>query len=112
MIERALVPAGYEVVAANGGAAALEVAQRTVPDLVICDLVMPDVDGFEVVAGLKANPATRSVPILIITAHDLSPTEKARLRGNVLGIVSKGSDARLQLHEWLTRVVVPEQVGG
>jgi CheY-like chemotaxis protein len=112
MIERALVPAGYEVRLASGGTAALEMATQAVPDLVICDLVMPDVDGFEVVAGLKANPATSSVPILIITAHDLSPGDKARLRGNVLGIVSKGTDARVQLHDWLTRVAVPEQLGG
>jgi signal transduction histidine kinase/DNA-binding response OmpR family regulator len=113
MIERALAPAGYDVVAASGGVEALDMAARSVPDLVICDLVMPEVDGFGVVAGLKANPLTSSVPILILTAHDLSAADKARLRGNVLGIVSKGTDARLQLRDWLSRVaVVPGQAGG
>jgi len=112
MIERVLLPAGYEVLLAGGGGAALAMAAEAMPDLVICDLIMPDIDGFGVVAGLKGNPVTSSVPILILTAHDLSPAEKARLRGDVLGIVTKGADARLQLRDWLNRVAMPERVGG
>ena len=75
------------------------------PSLVICDLVMPDIDGFEVVASLKADPATRDVPILVVTAHDLTAADKLRLNGQILGVVSKGEGAAAGLRDWLGHVL-------
>ncbi|HEY3523813.1 MAG TPA: response regulator, partial [Candidatus Limnocylindrales bacterium] len=66
-MEAALRPAGFDVVRADGGSSAIGLARSEPPDLVICDLVMPDVDGFGVVAALKSEPATRRVPIIILT---------------------------------------------
>jgi CheY-like chemotaxis protein len=73
---------------------------------VICDLLMPDIDGFGVVAQLKADARTAPIPILICTAHDLTTSEKDRLHGQILGIVSKGPTAREGLRGWLGQAAV------
>jgi signal transduction histidine kinase/CheY-like chemotaxis protein len=106
LIRSALEPEGVEVVTAQGGREALEWAEHgQLVDLVICDLVMPDVDGFEVIAALKGNARTANVPIVVCTAYDLSPEQKARLNGHILGIVAKGQDARVGLLDWLEHAV-------
>jgi CheY-like chemotaxis protein len=89
------------VIRADGGREALEVAHARPPSLVICDLVMPDLDGFDVVASLKADPKTSHVPILVVTAHDLTPADKRRLNGQILGVISKGDGAAAGLRDWL-----------
>jgi signal transduction histidine kinase/CheY-like chemotaxis protein len=104
LIRATLEPEGYEVVTVQGGRAALEWARDGQPvDLVVCDLVMPEVDGFEVIAALKRERRTAHVPIVVCTAHDLNREQKARLNGQILGIVVKGQDARLGLLDWLSR---------
>jgi CheY-like chemotaxis protein len=62
---------------------------------------MPDLDGFDVVASLKANPKTSHVPILVVTAHDLTAADKRRLNGQILGVISKGDGAAAGLRDWL-----------
>lgn len=106
LIRRALEPEGVVVVTAQGGREALEWAEHgQLVDLVICDLVMPDVDGFAVISALKQNPRTAGLPIVVCTAHDLSPEQKERLNGKILGIVAKGQDARAGLLDWLEHAV-------
>jgi CheY-like chemotaxis protein len=91
-------------VTAQGGRAALDWARHgQLVDLVVCDLVMPEVDGFEVIAAFKRDRRTAMVPIVVCTAHDLTAAQKARLNGQILGIVAKGQDARLGLLDWLSR---------
>ena len=85
----------------------IELARSTCPDLVICDLLMPDVDGFEVVARLNEDPVTAAIPILVLTAHDLSEADKVRLNGRVLGIATKGTHGTDGLTDWLARVLPP-----
>ncbi len=104
LVGAALRPEGFEVVQADGGRAALARAGESRFDLVICDLLMPDLDGFEVVAALKADPGTRDVPILVLTAHPLSDAEKARLNGGIVGVIEKGDDAVEGLRRWLGRL--------
>jgi CheY-like chemotaxis protein len=106
LIRGALEPEGVEVVTAQGGREALEWADHgELVDLVICDLVMPDVDGFEVIAALKRNPRTAELPIVVCTGHDITPEQKAWLNGHILGIVAKGQDARVGLLDWLEHAV-------
>ena len=106
MVERALAPAGFEVELAASGHEGLERARHGGFDLVICDLVMPDLDGFEVVDHLHAGTDTRDLPILILTGHDISPSDKRRLNGHILGVVSKnGFDLRAELSRWIARAV-------
>ena len=105
LIDAALKPDGFDVVRASGGREALDIAGSTAIDLVICDLLMPEVDGFEVVSGLKADPRTSDVPILILTGHELTDSEKSRLNGKILGVVAKGDSARDGLRAWLSRTI-------
>lgn len=63
-----LTAEGYVVLEAAGGAEGIGMALRWPPDLVLCDLLMPGVDGFAVLARLRAEPATASVPFLFITS--------------------------------------------
>lgn len=59
---------GYVTMLASGGAQGIEMALRSRPDLVLCDLLMPEVDGFGVLARLRAEPATAGIPFIFITA--------------------------------------------
>jgi DNA-binding response OmpR family regulator len=104
LIDAALQPEGFDVVRATGGREAIDRAAAEPFDLVVCDLLMPDLDGFDVVTALKAEPSSREVPILILTAHTLTDAEKVRLNGQILGIVEKGEDGAAGLRRWLASI--------
>ena len=70
---------GYEVKGANGGREGLDLIRANSPDLVLLDLMMPDMDGWDVYQQLKADEATRTIPVIVITA-------KAQNIDKVLGI--------------------------
>ena len=105
LVETALAPSGFSVTSTTSGRAAVELARAEPFELVICDLVMPELDGFGVVAALKADGRTRDAVILILTAHELSEADKARLNGHVAGIVDKGTMAAEGLRAWLARAL-------
>lgn len=69
VLTRALEPEGYEILAVPNGAAALKVAAKALPDLILLDIMMPELDGLETCRRLKENPATRDVPVIFITAR-------------------------------------------
>ncbi len=108
LIDAALQPEGFDVVRASGGQEAIDRAAAEPFDLVVCDLLMPDLDGFDVVTALKAEPSSREVPILILTAHTLTDAEKVRLNGQILGIVEKGEDGAAGLRRWLASIPTSE----
>jgi CheY-like chemotaxis protein len=62
--------AGYEVIGAKGGAAGLEAMENEQPDLILLDLMMPEMDGAEVLLRKKENPAIRDIPVIALTALD------------------------------------------
>jgi signal transduction histidine kinase/DNA-binding response OmpR family regulator len=104
LVEGYLAGSGFDVIPATSGREALDLVQEHDIDLVICDLMMPDIDGFGVVARLKADARTAPIPILICTAKDLTSDDKERLHGQILGIVSKGPSARDGLRGWLAQL--------
>ncbi len=59
---------GYQVLGANGGQEGLELVRKEMPDLVLLDLMMPDMDGWDVYHQIKSDEATRSIPVIVITA--------------------------------------------
>lgn len=74
----ALDAAGYEVVSTTDGPEAVKLATEKAPDVVVLDVGMPQMDGFEVLRQLKANPATSSIPVIMLTANNsLSSMEKS-----------------------------------
>jgi PAS domain S-box-containing protein len=77
------------ILRAYGGREAIEVAQRELPDLIVLDLMMPDVNGFDVVDALHQNPETTRIPILIVTAKRISAEDRHKLNGFVTTIMEK-----------------------
>lgn len=78
IIQSALVTEGYEVKTAPDGPQGVESAQQQRPDLILLDVMMPKLSGFEVCEQLKANPATRAIMILMVTAlNELGDIERA-----------------------------------
>ncbi|MBI4605927.1 MAG: response regulator [Planctomycetes bacterium] len=80
---------GLEVVEATSGTEALEEAFRRTPDLLVLDLVMPGPDGFEVLRTLREDGRFANLPVLVVTAKDLLPEEKARLKSRMATLVGK-----------------------
>ena len=78
LLHALLEPEGYAVTCAASGSDALAHVRACAPDLVLLDLMMPGMDGYEVAAALKADPATAAIPIIMVSAHD---DRSARLRG-------------------------------
>ena len=72
MLSRRLQRRGYEVVCAVDGAEGLAVARREAPGLILMDMALPVLDGWEASRQLKADPATRAIPIIALTAHATS----------------------------------------
>jgi signal transduction histidine kinase/CheY-like chemotaxis protein len=93
LIDANLSAEGIHVVCASGGAEGLRLARTRRFGLIICDLIMPDVDGFDVIAALHNNPATRGIPVVVVTAHTLTDTDKARLSGKVIAVTAKDAAA-------------------
>jgi signal transduction histidine kinase/CheY-like chemotaxis protein len=89
IIDATLTSEGMRVVRGHGGAEGLVLARTNDFDLIICDLLMPDVDGFDVIAALHNDPATRGVPVVVLTAHTLTDADKDRLNGKVIAFMSK-----------------------
>ena len=96
---------GFTVVQAAGGREAIQVAIAIKPDLVLLDLMMPDVTGLDVVRALRANAATKATPIMILTAKDLTDSDKGHLNGHVSAILGHGSTGAHDLLGHLQRVV-------
>ncbi|HET9411011.1 MAG TPA: response regulator [Candidatus Dormibacteraeota bacterium] len=99
-----LQPAGFEVILASGGREGIELATSRRPDLVLLDLMMPDVTGFEVVKAIRSQAATRDTPIVILTAKDLTGGERRSLEGEVSTVLSRGSTGSADLLDRLARV--------
>src|SRR5579862_10050489 len=72
MLARRLQRKGYEVVVAVDGASGIEMARLEAPDLVLMDMSLPGLDGWEATSRLKADPATCEIPVLALTAHAMS----------------------------------------
>ena len=64
--------------------------QRELPDLVIIDLMMPEMDGFTVIDALRAKTETASIPVIVATAKELTQDEKNRLGGQIQALMQKG----------------------
>ncbi|MEP7325076.1 MAG: GAF domain-containing protein [Gemmatimonadota bacterium] len=90
MLGRALSAEGRSVqVAENGRVALLRLAEAT-PGLILLDLLMPEMDGFELLAALRERPEWQRIPVVVITAKDLTAEDHARLNGAVRQVVPKG----------------------
>ena len=99
-----LEPDGFRVLVAASGEAGLARARHERPDLILLDMILPDSDGPDLVARLKADPTTADIPIWVTTRGDLDEEERARINDKVQGIVVRDSAGFDALKGWLDRV--------
>jgi threonine synthase len=81
----------YRVFIASNGLDGVAQAKERLPDLIITDLMMPNLDGFGVLEELKRDQRTQHIPVIVVSAKDLSDQERMRLSGNIEAIYQKGS---------------------
>jgi len=88
---------GYDIVTATNGREALEAIAGQKPDAIILDLMLPEMDGFEVVHRMSLNPEWRAIPVILLTARDLSHEERRALDIGTARIIQKGNFSRDEL---------------
>lgn len=111
MLSRRLKRAGFVIVSADNGRSGIAAAQRERPDLILMDMSLPEIDGWEATRQLKKDPLTRSIPVIALTAHamsadkeralsvgcddfDTKPVELARLLSKISAVLSGRNDQR------------------
>jgi threonine synthase len=82
---------GYQAHIATDGAAGIAMVRDLKPDLVITDLMMPDVDGFQVIDTIKSDEKLADIPVIVMTAKELTPRERDQLSGQIASLLQKGS---------------------
>ena len=91
LIRRILQSQGdFQIFEASSGKSGLELIQKELPDLVILDLMMPEMDGFAVLDALRAREDTAEIPVIVASAKELTPDEKSRLTGQIQALMQKG----------------------
>ena len=95
---------------AANGRIALELVAVEAPGLILLDLMMPVMDGFEFLTLLRQNPSLAKIPVVVITAKDLSPEDRERLNGSVNQIIQKGALDREKLLHQITSLLAREGV--
>ncbi len=105
-IQSALEEHNYTVHTAFGGNEAIQFVNYVVPDAVVLDLMMPDMDGFQVLEQIRSIANTADLPVLILTAKELTAADRARLKhNNVKQLIQKGSVDREQLVACVSKLI-------
>lgn len=100
LIRRILQSQGeYTIFEASNGRDAVEMIQRELPNLIILDLMMPEIDGFGVLQKLQTKPETVDIPVIVVTAKELTSDEKKLLEGRVKSLLQKGDFMNDQLED-------------
>jgi signal transduction histidine kinase/CheY-like chemotaxis protein len=97
MMVRALTQTGWIVASAENGLVGLSKLKERMPDLILLDLMMPEMDGFEFIGELRNNEEWRRIPVVVVTAKDMTPEDHVRLEGNVRKVFRKASFSREEL---------------
>src|SRR6266550_2679726 len=103
LVEAMLKPLNINVLVARDGAAGIKLGLSRKPDLIILDLMMPGVDGFEVVSALRKDPVAAQIPILIYTAKTITAADRERLQGSIQSLIRKGEISKEQFLELIYR---------
>jgi threonine synthase len=100
LIRRILQSQGnFTLYEAANGREAVELARQEQPNLIILDLMMPEMDGFAVLDRLQSDPNTKDIPIIVVTAKELTPAEKQKLQGHIQSLMKKGDFLNDQLSD-------------
>jgi signal transduction histidine kinase/DNA-binding response OmpR family regulator len=109
MMRRQLEKEGWRVIEAENGRRALELMEDYLPELIVLDLMMPEMDGFEFIDHIRRHPQWQSIPAIVATAKELTQAERYRLSGAVEKIFQKGSCDRQtfleEIHQLLSNAI-------
>jgi CheY-like chemotaxis protein len=105
MMQRLLEREGWEVRAAADGREALETLATQSPQLILLDLMMPRVNGFDLIRELQKHERWRTIPVIVVTAKQLVPEEREQLNGLVEQVLEKGSYEKDELMNLVKRYV-------
>ena len=108
LVASMIEPAGFEVIRAYGGEEGVQKSVSEHPNVLILDLMMPEVSGFDVVARLKIEPETRNIPIIICTSKDPTSEDVLQLRSDVISVMQKGEFASEGLVNEIIKVTTLE----
>jgi signal transduction histidine kinase/CheY-like chemotaxis protein len=97
MLRRRLEKEGWKVIEAENGREALERMAESRPELILLDLMMPEMDGFQFLDEVRKHESLRSIPVIVVTAKELTPEDRQRLNGSVEKILQKGAYGREEL---------------
>jgi CheY-like chemotaxis protein len=100
-----LEPPQWLPVEAENGRLALDRLKESQPDVILLDLMMPEMDGFQLVAELQKHPTWRRIPVIVVTARDLTVEERAQLNSGIETVLTKESFSPAQLIERVRQVV-------
>ena len=101
VLRRTLAKEGWDIVEADNGRSALATMAASPPDLILLDLMMPEMDGFQFITELRQEPAWLSIPVVVVTAKELTAAERLQLNGYVERVLQKGKYDR----EYLLRQI-------
>ena len=96
---------GYQIFEAHDGREGLDLIRRERPDLVLLDLMMPGIDGFTLLGKMKEEEETADIPVIVITAKELTTQERRRLSGHVESLLQKGSYVDMEMLDDLMDVL-------
>jgi len=102
---------GWKIEEATNAREGLEKVARGIPSLILLDLMMPEMDGFEFVERIRSQEQYRSIPIVVLTAMELTPQERAQLSEHVSRIASKASTSWSSLISELTSIIADKSRG-
>ena len=105
LLRRAAEKQGWQVVEAGNGRAGLERVAERAPGVILLDLMMPEMDGFEFMEGLRRRPECRRLPVIVVTAKDLTEEDRRRLNGHVIQILQKGGYSTGELLEEIRKLL-------
>ena len=111
IMAHALDKAGWQVSEANNGQEALDMMPDVQPHLILLDLMMPVMDGFGFLAEMRTRPEWQHIPVIVITAKDLSNEDRARLSGSVEEVLEKNAYTRDQLLKHMRESVASIKIG-
>lgn len=99
IVEARLKSAGYEVLSAGGGAECLEKAQKEMPDIILLDILMPEMDGQEVLRKLRSGGRAANIPVIMLTAKDQVEDVTKSIRYGAQDYIVKPFDYRVMLEK-------------
>lgn len=105
MLSRTLEKEGWWVDSAENGLIGVEFLQTEIPDIILLDLMMPEMDGFQFIAEIQQNADWKSIPVIVITAKDLTAEDRQRLNGYVEDVLAKSAYDRDDLLNEITTIV-------